>query len=46
MSDLKKVSFDKDNRINFAAFTKTRTYGFECETFENEVLKNRVHYKI
>ena len=46
MSDLKKVSFDKDNRINFAAFTKTRTYGFECETFENEVLKNRVHYEI
>jgi hypothetical protein len=46
MSDLKKVSFDKDNRINFAAFTKTRTYGFECETLENEVLKNRVHYEI
>jgi hypothetical protein len=46
MLDLKKVSFDKDNSINLAAFTKTRIYGFECETFENEALKNRVHYEI
>jgi hypothetical protein len=46
MGPKEKVSFIEDFGINLSAFTKTRIYGFECETFENEVLKNRIHYEI
>jgi hypothetical protein len=46
MLDLKKVSFDKDNRIKFYAFTKKRVYGFTCQNFENEELTSTVHYEI
>lgn len=46
MSDLKKVAFDKDTRINFYPFTQKRVYGFTSQNFENEKLISTVHYQI
>jgi hypothetical protein len=46
MNPIEKVEFIEDFGINLSAFTNMRTYGFEFETYENEKLKNRIHYEI
>ena len=44
--DLKEVAFDKGFSLSFGSSNQKRTYGFCYEIFENDVLKNQIHYEI
>ncbi|MBS7232179.1 hypothetical protein KHA90_14205 [Flavobacterium psychroterrae] len=41
-----KIAFDSGFSINFGASNQKRVYGFCYESFENDILKNQVHYEI
>ncbi|MFZ0597842.1 MAG: hypothetical protein WAM46_12750 [Flavobacterium sp.] len=41
-----KIAFDSGFSINFGASNQKRLYGFCYESFENNVLKNQLHYEI
>lgn len=42
----KKVSFEDHFSLNFGASNQKRTYGFSCEEFENDALKNQIFYEV
>lgn len=44
--DLKKVAFDKGFSLTFGSSNQKRRYGFCYENFENNILKNQIHYEI
>ncbi|KIA94811.1 hypothetical protein OA93_19060 [Flavobacterium sp. KMS] len=44
--DLRKVEFDKGFSLDFGASEEKRVYGFTYENFENNILKNQMHYEI
>lgn len=44
--ELKKVPFEDNFSLNFGASDQKRTYGFSCEDFENDVLKNQIFYEV
>jgi hypothetical protein len=43
---LEKVTFDKGYSLSFGASKQNRVYGFCYESFQNDVLKDQVHYKV
>ena len=44
--DLKEVAFDKGFSLSLGASNQKRLYGFCYDFFENDVLKNQIHYEI
>lgn len=44
--DLGKVAFDKNFSLSFGSSNQKRIYGFCYEIFENDVLKNQIHYEV
>jgi hypothetical protein len=44
--DLKNVVFDSNFSLNFGSANQKRIYGFCYENFENDILKNQIHYEI
>lgn len=41
-----KIKFDSNLNLDFGAFDQERVYGFNYETYENDVLKNQMFYEI
>lgn len=44
--DPKNVIFDSNFSLNFGSSEQKRTYGFCYENYENDILKNQIHYEI
>lgn len=45
MQNSKKISSEKEFRINLNPFTQKRNYGFTYQNFENEELISTIHYE-
>lgn len=46
IEDLENVVFDSNFSLNFGSFEQKRIYGFCYENYENDILKNQIHYEI
>lgn len=44
--ELKKVGFDEGFSLNLETSKEKRVYGFSFESFDNNILKNQIHYEI
>ncbi|MBF4517902.1 hypothetical protein IRZ71_16165 [Flavobacterium sp. ANB] len=44
--DLEKIAFDKNFSLSFGSSNQKRMYGFCYEIFENDILKNQIHYEV
>lgn len=44
--DLKKVALDNGYSLNFGASKQKRVYGFCYESFQNNILKDQMHYEV
>lgn len=44
--DSKNVVFDSNFGLNFGSSDQKRTYGFCYENYENDTLKNQIHYEV
>lgn len=44
--DSKNVVFDSNFSLNFGSSAQKRKYGFCYENYENDILKNQIHYEV